>query len=185
MNVQESKVQKHFSQAESLQIPDYWTALSNTTGWLGMGGDRRGAQNRGIFSFHQAVVPSLYRVRTNARKSLVHQEVNRPFVAVYYSYKDSGHASPLPPPSPPPKWKVELKNTETDQDSKHARTAWLHREEEKKPCQAPFQGLTTPLLRSFAQAADIQFSSSTADVRLSCTIGACSPGAPPGPTVWQ
>lgn len=93
---------------------------------------------------------------------------------------------PLPPPSPPLKWKVELKNTETDQDSKHTGTARLHQEEkQKKICQSPFQGLTTPLLRSFAQAADIQFSSSTADVRLSCTIGACSPGSLPGPTVWQ
>lgn len=51
----------------------------------------------------------------------------------------------LPPPSPPPKWKVELKNTETDQDSKHARTAWLHQEEaekkkKKKKLLAPFSG---------------------------------------------
>lgn len=137
MNVQKSKVQKHFPQAE---FADSWLALSDTTGWLGVGGDRKGAQNRGIFSFDQAVVPSPYRVGTNARKSLVHQEVNRPFVAVYYSYKDSGHASLLPPPSPPPKWKVELKNIETDQDSKHARAARLHQDEEKKACQPPFSG---------------------------------------------
>lgn len=148
------------------------------------GGDRRGAQNRGIFSFHGAVIPSPYRVGTNARKSLVHQEVNRPFVAVYYSYKDSGHASLLAPPSPPPKWKVELKNTETDQDSKHARTAWLLGEEEKKPASPPFRALDSTW-RSFAQAPDIQLSSSPADVRLCCTIGACSPGAAPGPTVWH
>lgn len=142
VNVQESKVQKHFLQAERLQIPDYSTALSDTTDWLGVGGDRRGAQNRGIFSFDRAVVPSPYRVGTNARKSLVHQEVNRPFVAVYYSCKDSGHASLSPPPSPPPKWKVELKNTETDQDSKHATTARLHQdEEEKNPASPPFRAL--------------------------------------------
>lgn len=47
----------------------------------------------------------------------------------------------LPPPSPPPKWKVQLKNIETDQDSKHARTAWLHQEEEKKPASPPFRAL--------------------------------------------
>lgn len=47
----------------------------------------------------------------------------------------------LPPPSPAPKWKVELKDTETDRDSKHARRARLHQEEEKKPASPPFRAL--------------------------------------------
>lgn len=104
------------------------------------GGDRRGAQNRGIFSFHGAVIPSPYRVGTNARKSLVHQEVNRPFVAVYYSYKDSGHASLLAPPSPPPKWKVELKNRDRSGFKTRQNSLAAGRRGEKA-CQPPFQGL--------------------------------------------
>lgn len=54
---------------------------------------------------------------------------------------------PLPSLSPPPKWKVELKNTEADQDSKHAGTAWLHQELEKKPNQT--QQPAGPLFRAW------------------------------------
>lgn len=153
--------------------------------WLGIvGGDVRGAQNRGIFSIHPAVFPS------GTEWGLTH--VNPWFIKKWIDLLLQSitvikilATLLLPPSSPPPKWKVELKNTEADQDSKHARTARLHQKKKNPTCQPPFQGLTTPLLRSFAQAADIQFSPSTADVRLSCTMGACSPGALPGPTVWQ
>lgn len=102
---------------------------------------------------------------------------------------------PLPSLSPPPKWKVELKNTEADQDSKHAGTAWLHQELEKKPNQtknnnllAPFSGPDDTTFEKFCSGSwhpVFVFSSSTADVPVSCTIGACSPGSLPGPTVWQ
>lgn len=74
------------------------------------GRGEEGARSRGMSPIHRAAFPSQRRVGTNARKSPLHQGVNSPFVAVYYSYKDSGHAS-LTATIPSSKRKVGLKNT--------------------------------------------------------------------------
>lgn len=108
--------------------------------WLGIvGGDVRGAQNRGIFSIHPAVFPS------GTEWGLTH--VNPWFIKKWIDLLLQSitvikilATLLLPPSSPPPKWKVELKNTEADQDSKHARTARLHQKKKKPNLPAPFSG---------------------------------------------
>lgn len=111
----------------------------DTMDWLAVReGYVRGAQNRGIFSIHPAVFPS------GTEWGLTH--VNPWFIKKWIDLLLQSitvikilATLLLPPSSPSPKWKVELKNTEADQDSKHAGTAWLH--QEKKPASPLFRAL--------------------------------------------